>query len=667
MSISKDSDFDIHLKRPTNSCFVSNYFAEDLLAWEANMDIQPVFKQDKAVTYLCKYLTKSEDEYSKAMKQALDEAKTNNADKFQQMFNIAKAYSSKRECSIQESVYQLMPELWLRKTFPKVIFANSNLPEKRFRICKTEEELSELPHDCIYIFKNNMLDRYIDRPNTSFKNGKYRILDNICYVEFLAYYYLDIKSNKDEVNDNQPIVLNNDLMEENSTESDCHLFPSVVPLMSSKQKLKCRKVKAVLRYHVPNRHKYPEEYAHHLLFMYYPFRSESELLDDTYLEKLVAPNVLDIVNENKHKIEPYDEMVNEAFRTYHVDLETNLDPFAQQENEEVEALLNQTEQNTDEEFDENSNSNIGLSEAYSGKPCVLTDKEINDKICSLNNKQKDIFDVVLSWASRFIKNMNCKNPENVEPLHIFLTGQGGCGKSHLVKTIFHTLSKLLLRKGADPDKPRVLLLAPTGVAAVNIDGTTIHSGLSIYGKVYTPLSDKMRASLRNKLSEVAAIIIDEISMVSDKLFKDIHLRLCEVAGVSTQIPFAGKTVLAVGDFYQLPPVMGKPVYCASGFVETVLKLWDSFKIAELTEVMRQQGEDVNIFVDLLNNVRVANLTDENEKLLRSRFISKHCPNYPIAALHLFAENKPVLEHNQVMLEQLEGRVMNYLVMYHRGL
>ena len=56
-------------------------------------------------------------------------------------------------------------------------------------------------------------------------------------------------------------------------------FPVSLPLMSSKEKLKCRKIRSVLRYHVPNKHKFPEKYSHHLLFMYYPFRSEAELLD----------------------------------------------------------------------------------------------------------------------------------------------------------------------------------------------------------------------------------------------------------------------------------------------------------------------------------------------------------------------------------------------------
>ena len=50
------------------------------------------------------------------------------------MRSIARAYVCKRECSVQEAVYLIMPELWLRKTFPGVVFANSNLPENRFRV-----------------------------------------------------------------------------------------------------------------------------------------------------------------------------------------------------------------------------------------------------------------------------------------------------------------------------------------------------------------------------------------------------------------------------------------------------------------------------------------------------------------------------------------------------
>ena len=61
LSISDDNDFQIHYKRPPNSCFVNNYFCDGLMAWEANMDIQPVFNHYKAVAYMCAYLSKSEN------------------------------------------------------------------------------------------------------------------------------------------------------------------------------------------------------------------------------------------------------------------------------------------------------------------------------------------------------------------------------------------------------------------------------------------------------------------------------------------------------------------------------------------------------------------------------------------------------------------------------
>lgn len=77
LSISPDSDFQVHLRRPPNSCFVNNYFSEGILAWQANIDLQPVFNHYKAITYMCKYLSKSEDECSRAMKQALLESREN--------------------------------------------------------------------------------------------------------------------------------------------------------------------------------------------------------------------------------------------------------------------------------------------------------------------------------------------------------------------------------------------------------------------------------------------------------------------------------------------------------------------------------------------------------------------------------------------------------------
>ena len=109
-----------------------------------------------------------------------------------------------------------------------------------------------------------MIDRYQDRPDDKFCQGRYAKLDGMCYAEFLANYCLESNTMKNE-NDSQPEILD-DLLK---SDIDLKGFPKRVPLMSSKEKLKLRKEKCVLRYHVPNQHTKPELYAHHLLFMFF--------------------------------------------------------------------------------------------------------------------------------------------------------------------------------------------------------------------------------------------------------------------------------------------------------------------------------------------------------------------------------------------------------------
>ena len=121
-------------------------------------------------------------------------------------------------------------------------------------------------------------------------------------------------------------------------------------------------------------------------------------------------------------------------------------------------------------------------------------------------------------------------------------------KSHLMKTIYHSVNKLFLYQSENPDKPIVLVLAPAGVAAININGTIIHSGLKIpcQGKLM-PLSNQNRTELRNKYSEVQVIIIDEISMVSGKLLYQIHQSLNEIFSPLQDMPFIGQSVLVYGN------------------------------------------------------------------------------------------------------------------------
>ena len=91
------------------------------------------------------------------------------------MHKLASSYLSSRQVSLQEAVSYSLPELWLRQCFPRTAFVNTSITSERIRICKSGEEIEELYLDRTDVFKRDMVDRFIDRPNTQYKNRMYGI------------------------------------------------------------------------------------------------------------------------------------------------------------------------------------------------------------------------------------------------------------------------------------------------------------------------------------------------------------------------------------------------------------------------------------------------------------------------------------------------------------
>ena len=143
-------------------------------------------------------------------------------------------------------------------------------------------------------------------------------------------------------------------------------------------------------------------------------------------------------------------------------------------------------------------------------------------------------------------------------------------------------------------------------------------------------------------------------MVSNDLLLHIHLRLVEICACPNNTPFAEITVIAVGNFLQLPPVRARPVYAEyNNSWQNLDPLWETFEIAEPTEVMRQRGDDK--FIDLLNHVRTAALENNDVSLLKSTFV-RPSDTYPKDTLHIFAENAPANTHNMTMLNSTESEL-----------
>ena len=143
----------------------------------------------------------------------------------------------------------------------------------------SKKEIFESPEDSTDIYRRNMASRYLIRPhNEMFKH--------LCYALFIKQYQLKRKPIE---NDSQPKELIDKLVETNHPISNSY---TEVLALSSGERLHYCKVELVLRYHVPNKFKDPEDYARHLLLMFYPFRDESELKvgqPSSYCSKLSEP------------------------------------------------------------------------------------------------------------------------------------------------------------------------------------------------------------------------------------------------------------------------------------------------------------------------------------------------------------------------------------------
>ena len=527
LSISPDSDYDLHLKRPLDSCFINNYFVAGIKGFSANVDLQPVFNHYKCITYVCSYFTKDETECSQAIMNAAKEARTNNLSVAEGLRKIGAAFLSTREVSSQECVYRCMPELWLRKIFPGTVFVSTDLPEKRVRVTKSKQELEDLDDDSTDIFKSNIIERYSIRPDSI------SVVDKLCLAEFAAYYYKDYRKESDETNDAQPNVLTDEVIHTQHSILQNISLPSQITLMNTKEKMKCRKVKAVIRYHTPNKTKEPERYFHHLLMLYYPWRNESDLMaaDQSYTSRFYEPNVQEVVELNRSVFEPDADAVTEALENLrnnqgHIH---SFDPINDQENSDLQIETQNTDDTLPEEsFNEQSPSDLGsssdssqqVSQAISTytQPTEISDDMLRYNVRSLNEKQRSAYNIALSWCRNTMKNLNCLKPEKLDPINLFVTGGAGAGKSHLIKAIYHTAVKTFRYGAINPERPTVALMAPTGVAAININGTTIHTALSIpkeSGDSAPKMSDQKRTQLRLTLSELKLIIVDEISMAAN--------------------------------------------------------------------------------------------------------------------------------------------------------
>ena len=192
---------------------------------------------------------------------------------------------------------------------------------------------------------------------------------------------------------------------------------------------------------------------------------------------------------------------------------------------------------------------------------------------------------------------------------VFITGKAGTGKSTFIEYFRHTTEK------------NIVVLAPTGVAALNVSGETIHSFFGFKPDITVRKIKKIRTKKADILQNLDAIVIDEISMVRADLLDCVD-RSLRLNGKKRNVPFGGIQMVFIGDLYQLPPVVTEKEKEAFSikYEDAYFFSSDVFRnfpveFIELEKVYRQKDE---AFINLLNSIRNNSIEDEGLALLNKR-------------------------------------------------
>lgn len=232
---------------------------------------------------------------------------------------------------------------------------------------------------------------------------------------------------------------------------------------------------------------------------------------------------------------------------------------------------------------------------------------------------------------------------------IFLTGKAGTGKTTFLKTLKEKSPK------------RMVVVAPTGVAAINAGGVTIHSFFQLPLSPYVPEASfqskyDFSKEKRSILKTMDLLVIDEISMVRSDLLDAIDNVLRRYR--NHKLPFGGVQLLMIGDLQQLAPVVTEQdaqlinkYYDTPFFFGSHALRQTSYVTIELKQVYRQSDEQ---FLQLLNNIREGKATAQDYALLNQRCQPHFSPNDKEGYIRLTTHNNMAKRYNEEQLKKLDS-------------
>ncbi|MGZ3756144.1 MAG: HRDC domain-containing protein [Mucilaginibacter sp.] len=237
---------------------------------------------------------------------------------------------------------------------------------------------------------------------------------------------------------------------------------------------------------------------------------------------------------------------------------------------------------------------------------------------------------------------------------VFLTGKAGTGKTTFLQNLRQT------------SKKKLAVVAPTGVAAINAGGMTIHSFFQLSFAPVIPSGNahpetQYNAEKKDLLANLELLIIDEISMVRPDVLDQIDLILRNIKG--SAFPFGGVQLLLIGDLSQLSPIIRddewgilRPYYATPYFFSSLVLQKAPYVRIELEHVFRQKEQ---AFVDILNEVRNQTISARSLESLNARYIPDFQPTTEDPYITLTTHNQIAQQINSERLEDLAGQEQEF--------
>ena len=569
-----------NLARTEDEIRVNDYNPLLLMLWKANIDIQFIAEASLALAhYVSGYVTKAERSNMQEIWQEISDSKSI----YHRLFSFGVKSLRFRESGLYEASDLLLGDHLTEKSCT-VKWVDVAMPHKRSRRLKNHKVLQKMaecnPNDKA-IFEDNVVDTfYPQRPAK---------LEHVCLYDFIAQYEfqgIDDQGQRVYKKLGKPKLPNHKIFD---------------PEIESQR----------------------EDYYYSLVLLFCPFRDESSLI---------------LGNETAEQA--FHRLLSNQSSSHHAKLKTML---AAASTVKVINDARQAEKLEEKEVEDDDEPQL-LGEARTAMSDVIDMRlsshdqlTLDERESMLNADQRRVFDTVKTHLlhERSHENNKC-SCNDLKPLRLFISGVGGTGKSFLIETI-----KNLLTSMWSSDDLLCAVAAPTGLAAFNVGGVTMHRLFqlpiehSARAAGYWALPKQSQKVMKTTLSNVKLFVIDEISMVSSLNLAYVHMRLEEL--FSENEWFGSRNTLFVGDLLQLPPVAGSPVFekvstksllnqlgCAAS-----ANIWrDCVTYDELTINERQKNDPQ--FSSMLDSVRRGCPTEETVRILRDRVIQ-----VPIA--HKFTE------------------------------